>query len=113
MVVILFFLEGVESVANNAVNALKQLQGLVYQDRRKLLAAAGVTVAALRLFELLPENPVVSMPVVRRLLRTTKPTAGKTIEILQRTGILFEIGRQKRNRLYSYRAFVDLMKQRT
>jgi len=109
----LFFLEGVESVANDAVSTLGQLQGRVHQDRQKLLAADGVTVAALRLFELLPESPAVSMPVVRQILKTTKPTAGKAIRILQRTGILFEIGRQKRDRLYSYRAYVDLMKQRT
>ena len=109
----LFFLEGVGSAANDAVSTLGQLHGQVYRDRQKLLVAEGVTVTALRLFELLPENPVVSMSVVRQLLRTTKPTAGKAIEILQRAGILFEIGRQKRDRLYSYRAYGDLMKQRT
>ncbi len=102
----LFFLEGVESVANDAVNTLGQLQGQVYQDRQKLLAAEEVTVAALRLFELLPERPVVSMPVVRRLLKTTKPTAGKAIEILQRVEILIEIGKRKRNRVYAYKKHV-------
>ncbi len=103
----LFFLEGVESVANDAVNTLGQLQRQVYQDRQKVLVVDGVTVAALRLFELLPENPVVSMPIVRQLLRTTKPTAGKAIEILQRAGVLFEVGKRKKNRIYSYKSYID------
>ena len=105
----LFFLEGVKGVANDAVSTLGQLQGQVHQDRQKLLVSDGVTVLALRLFELLLENPVVSMPVVRQELRTTKPTAGKAIEILQRAGILFEISKQKRNRLYNYQAYLDLL----
>ncbi len=106
----LFFLEGVKTVAKNAVSTLGQLQGQVHQDRQKLLAIEGVTVAVLRLFELLPESSVVSMPVVRRLLRTTKPTAGKAIELLQRAGILVENGKQKRNRIYGYRAYLELLK---
>ena len=105
----LFFLEGVEGVANDAVSTLGQLHRQVYQDRQRLLAEDGVTVAALRLLELLPENPIVSMPLVRRLLRTTKPTAGKAIEILQRVGVLFEVGKQKKNRTYSYRSYIDLL----
>ena len=103
----LFFLKGVESVANDAVNTLGQLQSRVHQDRQKLLVEEGVTVAALRLLELLPENLVVSMPAVRQLLRTTKPTAGKAIEILRHAGILFEVGKRTRNRAYCYRPYIS------
>jgi len=107
----LFFLKGLETVANDAVNTLGKLQGQVYQDRKTLLAVGRgtVTVPAIQLFELLPENPVVSMPAVKRFLRTTKPTAGKAIEVLQRAGILCEIGKRKRNRIYIYRAYLDLL----
>ena len=89
-----------------------QLQGQVHKDRKALLTEnhAPVTVPAIQLFELLPENPVVSMPVVRRLLRTTKPTAGKAIKILQRAGILSEIDKRKRDRIYGYRAYLELLK---
>ena len=106
----MFFLEAVETIANDASSTLGQLQGQVSQDRQKLLAEEEVTVTALRLFELLPECPVVSMAVVKQLLRTTKPTAGKAIEVLKRAGILFEIGKRKRNRTYSYRRYLELLK---
>ena len=107
----LFFLKGVEAVANDAGNTLGQLRGQVDQDRKALLAVnrVNVTVPAIQLFELLPEYPVVSMPIVRRLLRTTKPTAGKAIKLLQHAEILFEIGKRTRNRTYGYRAYVDLL----
>ncbi len=108
---IYFFLDAVESVATEAANKVSQLGLQVSQDRKALLAVnrVTVTVPAVQLFELLPEYPVVSMPVVRRLLRTTKPTAGNAIKLLQRTGILFEIGERKRNRIYSYRPYLDLL----
>ena len=108
----LFFLESVETVANDAAKTMGQLLGQVHKDRKALLAVnrMAVTVPAIQLFDLLPENPVVSMPVVRRLLRTTKPTAGKATKILQRAGILSEIDKRKRDRIYGYRAYLEVLK---
>lgn len=108
---IFFFLRAVETVAIDAANKVSQLCRQVSQDREALLAVnhVTVTVPAIQLFELLPENLVVSMPVVRRSLRTIKPTAGKAIKLLQRAGILFEIGERKRNRTYNYRPYIELL----
>jgi Fic family protein len=50
------------------------------------------------------------MPLVTRLLKTTKPTAGKAIQILKNAEILKEIGQRNRDRLYSYEPYVDLLK---
>jgi Fic family protein len=105
-----FFLEGVASVALDATERARRLHRQITEDRRRLLAMDAVTVPATQLFEALPDHPVVSMPQVTRLLKTTKPTAGKTIRILQRAGILQELGKRKRDRLYSYRPYVDLLK---
>jgi hypothetical protein len=68
-----------------------------------------VTVSAIQLFEALPKDPVISMPLVTRLLRTTKPTAGKAIELLQSADILKEVGARQRDRLYRYEPYVDLL----
>lgn len=68
-----------------------------------------MTVSAIQLFELLPKTPVVSMPAVTKLLGTTKPTATKAIEILQRAGILVEVGERRRDRVYGYERYVGLL----
>ncbi len=104
-----FFLHGIDSVARDASSTASSLHRQVSDDRRALLAASGVTVSAIQLFELLPEHPVISTPVVRKLLETTKPTAGKAIELLEGVGILSEIGQRKRDRLYSYQKYVRLL----
>jgi Fic family protein len=105
-----FFLAGAESVARDAVDSARRLHRQVTEDRRKLLASDGVTVSAIQLFEALPNHPVISMPLVTRLLSTTKPTAGKAIELLQIADILKEVGARKRDRLYRYEPYVELLK---
>ena len=104
-----FFLHGVAEVAANATETASALNRQVADDRKALLAYDAATVSAIQLFELLPDHPVVSMPRVTQLLDTTKPTAGKAIEVLQRLGILHEVGKRKRDRVYSYAPYVDIL----
>jgi Fic family protein len=104
-----FFLEGIKKVATNAAATASALNRQVNNDRKILLSAKSITVSAIQLFELLPEHPVISMPVVTQLLDTTKPTAGKAIELLQQYGVLRVMGDRKRDRTYSYGPYLDIL----
>jgi Fic family protein len=105
-----FFLAGAAAVARDAADRARRLHRQVTADRRQLLGSDGVTVSAIQLFEKLPNHPVVSMPLITRLLSTTKPTAGKAIQLLQSVQILKETGERKRDRLYSYDPYIELLK---
>lgn len=102
-----FFVVGVQEIAENATGTARALYRQVNEDRQRLLATPRVTVSAIQLFELLPEHPVITTPVVTRLLSTTKPTAGKAIDLLQAAGILTEVGERKRDRLYRYHDYLQ------
>jgi Fic family protein len=104
-----FFLAGVSQVADDATRTARGLYARISQDRQQLLATPGATVTAIQLFERLPEHPVITMPLVTRLLSTSKPTAGKAIEVLIKAGILVEIGERKRDRLYRYEPYLRLL----
>jgi Fic family protein len=104
-----FFLDGVSEIAGDATRAARSLYGRVSADRQALLATPGATVTAIQLFEQLPEHPVITMPLVTRMLSTTKPTAGKAIEVLIKAGILAEVGARKRDRLYRYDRYLRLL----
>jgi len=104
-----FFLTGVSAIADDATRTARALYARVTEDRQALLAMAEATVSSVRLFELLPEHPVLTMPRVTELLSTTKPTAGKAIEVLGAAGILSEIGERKRDRLYRYDRYLQLL----
>lgn len=104
-----FFLAGVAETSADAVSTASALHRRVGEDRSRLLAQEGVTLTAVQLFERLPEHPVLSVPAVTRLLSTTKPTAGKAIEVLKEAGILTEVGERKRDRLFRYEAYLALL----
>lgn len=46
---------------------------------------------------------------VRQQLDTTFPTANAAVRILEQLGIVAEVTGQKKNRNYSYQAYVDLL----
>ena len=105
-----FFLTGVSTVAADAAETAGALHMQVSDDRKKLHATPGVTVSSIQLFEQLPENPVISMPSVVKLLDTTKPTATKAINILLQSEIIEEVGESRRDRRYRYRGYLEILK---
>jgi Fic family protein len=104
-----FFLAGVEEIANDAIRTARDLHARVTEDRQTLMGFPGATISAIQLFELLPDHLVITMPKVTRLLSTSKPTAGKSIETLVGAGILVEVGSRKRDRMYRYDGYLKLL----
>jgi Fic family protein len=102
-----FFLEGVATIAEEAVQSARELFALVSRDRVRVLAAGKASVVASRLFEELPRHPVVTTTGVVKLLETTKPTAAKAIALLEEVGILSETTGRKRDRTFSYGRYLD------
>ncbi len=108
-----FFLDGVATIADEAVASARELFALVASDRTRVLAQEGMSIMALKLFELLPSHPVVTVASAMRLVNTTKPTAGRAIELLVAGGVLVETTGKKRDRSFVYRAYVDLLRAGT
>lgn len=108
-----YFLEGVAEIAEESAATARDLHRLVSRDRDRVLTAKGSSLNAVRLLELLPRRPVVTIPGVVKLLRTTKPTATKSIELLERLGILEETTGRKRDRTYRYAGYLDLLRAGT
>lgn len=108
-----FFLEGVATIADEAVAAARDLFQLVSTDRDRVLASERASVMAARLLELLPSHPIVTIPKVVALLDTTKPTASKAVSVLGEVGILEETTGRQRDRVFSYKAYLELLKAET
>ncbi len=69
-----------------------------------------MSVVGFRLFELLPRHPVVTVASVMKLVETTKPTAGRAIELLLATGVLMETTGRKRDRAFVYQGYLDRLR---
>jgi Fic family protein len=101
-----FFLDGVATVGEEAVVLARELFALVCADRARVLAESTASVVALRLFETLPGNPIVTVNSALRILDTTKPTAAKAIDTLVKAGVLGETTGKLRGREFAYRAYL-------
>lgn len=106
---VVFFLEGVEVAAHDAERGIVSLASLIASDRRRLLDASKATPASYRLFELLPLMPRFTIEQVRQKLGTSFPTATAAVKLLEGLGIVSELTGQKKNRSFSYQAYVDLL----
>ena len=105
-----FFLDGVATIADEAVDSARELFALVARDRARVLAHEGMSIVALRLFELLPRHPVVTVASVMKLVETTKPTAGRAVELLVSAGVLVENTGRKRDRAFVYQAYIEQLR---
>ena len=106
---ITFFLEGVAMAATDAERSIVEIATLVAADRRRLLDSPKSGPAAYRLFELLPMMPRFTVERVRQKLTTTFPTANAAIKLLSDLGIVVEMTGQKKNRNFSYPAYIALL----
>jgi Fic family protein len=104
-----FFLEGVSAAAGEAERSIIAIASLVASDRRRLLDSPRGGPTSYRLFELLPMMPRFTIDSARLKLATSFPTANSAVKVLEALGIVSETTGQKKNRSYSYAAYVELL----
>lgn len=104
-----FFLEGVVVAAGDAERNIIEVASLVAADRKRLLQSPKAGPASYRLFEMLPMMPRFTIERVRQQLDTSFPTATAAVKVLEDLGIVAEMTGQKKNRSYSYQAYVELL----
>ena len=101
------------TIAEEAVESARQLFDLVARDRAAVLATPAGSMMAMRLFELLPEHPMLTIARVSELLNTTRPTAAKAVQTLVDAGVMTESSGKKRDRNFTYAAYLDVMRTGT
>jgi Fic family protein len=108
-----YFLEGVAVIADETVATTQKLFSLTSADRTIVLSGRTTSVAGIRLFELLPAHPIITVAEAVKLLKTTKPTATKAVSGLIDAGVLVEITGRRRDRAFSYEAYLNLLRAET
>ena len=105
-----FFLDGVATIAEEAITSARDLFTLVAQDRDRILESDSASVSAIRLFELLPRHPIVTVATTMKLVDASKPTATRAIGILEEAGILVETTGRRRDRCFAYQTYLDRLR---
>jgi Fic family protein len=106
-----FFLQGVTTTAGEAFEAGNRIVKLFKTDRERIAAAGDRASSALRIHELMQTSPFITAPKARERTGLTMPTINSAINDLQRLGVVQEVTGRKRGRVYSYRAFMEILSE--
>lgn len=96
---VLFFLEGVESQARDAVRRSHRIQDLRREYRSRFQATQS-SAKLLQVVDLLFGAPILTVNQVKDAIGVSFPSANRYIRQLEEAGIVHEITGQARNRLY-------------
>lgn len=107
---LLFFVDAVAETANKAVGTAQQLNGLRTNDKARLTELGRQAGSANQIIDALFEQPIASINKLIEITGISAATVGKTLEALeQQLGIVKEITGQKRNRVFAYTAYIEIL----
>ena len=105
---IAFFLEGVREVASEGTEAARQILRLREEHRVLVNEELRGSTAGHILLERLFEQPIVTVQFVREAIRRTYPMANQLVSEFVRLGLLRQISRGMRNRVFEYAPYVEI-----
>jgi Fic family protein len=108
-----FFADAVIVTATQAVDTARQLVDLANNDRDKISGLGRAAPSALQIHRALMERPITTSGWLVKKTGITPATVNRCLVHLERLSIVRELTSRKRNRLYSYTGYVDIMNQGT
>lgn len=108
-----FFAEAVVVTATQAVETAQQLLGLANQDRGKISGLGRAAASSLQVHQALLEHPIATSGSLVLKTGITPATVNKALGNLVRLGIVKELTARKRNRLFSYAGYIEIMNRGT
>lgn len=108
-----FFAEAVIITATQAVETAQQLLALSDQDRDKIGGLGRVAPSVLQIHRVLMEHPIATSGWLVEKTGLTPATVNKALAHMEQLGIVRELTAQKRNRLFSYTDYVEIMSRGT
>ena len=108
-----FFAEAVIVTATQAVETAQQLLDLSNRDRDKISGLGRAAASTLRVHRALMEHPIATSGWLVEKTGITPATVNKALGHLEQLGIVKELTAQKRNRLFSYAGYIEIMNRGT
>lgn len=108
-----FFVEAVKATAEQAVQTAHRLSALAEKDRERMAKLGRVAGSALRVHQVLLQKPVLSIATVCQSTGLVPNTVAKVMKGLVAAGLIKELTGQRRNRLFSYPAYLKILSEGT
>ena len=106
---IVFFLEAVIAVADEATATTQEIVRIIEGDRRRVAGLGRAAGTAITLHDYVSRSVVVSVPTAARELGISDPAIYSSVRKLQELGILVEVTGQQRNRIFAYDKYLETL----
>ena len=107
-------MQGVLEVSRQAVETASQLLALVEADRARIRGELKTSASsALRVLDALARRPVTTAKQVAEASGVTLPTALSTLAALRTKGIVAELTGGKKNRVFAYSGYLEVINRGT
>jgi Fic family protein len=108
-----FFIRGVGETAADAIAAIGQLAQLRERNTQKISGLGRSAKTAGKLYGYIERNPIIEVGKTALDLGVSFNTAEKAIGQLGKLGILAQTGSGKRNRVFTYAEYLDILRKGT
>jgi Fic family protein len=108
-----FFADGVRETAATAVTTAQRLVRLFQDDRARIQDFGRSAGSALRLHTAFQERPIAAAAGLAERTGLSIPAVNKTLVALGDAGIVRELTGRRRNRLFSYEAYLRILSEGT
>ncbi len=108
-----FFLEGVAGTAQSAVDTAYRLLALFRDDAARVQGLGRAAPNALRVFDAFRDRPLATVNALATRTGASYPTVARAVEALERLDIVREITGRKRERVFAYAQYLDILNEGT
>ncbi len=108
-----FFLDGIYNVSKMAIQTTQNINSLFEYDIKKINTLNRARFSCAKVFEYMKLLPQLTVNLVCEKLQMTAPTARSTLNNMVSIGILEETSGKKRDKVYVYRKYLDILEEGT
>jgi Fic family protein len=106
-----FFLQGVRDTANQAARTASTIDKLFRTDKEKIEHFGRGAASAMLIYRHAQVNPLFSIKSAAREMKVSFPTASAAVARMLEAGILREASGKRRDRLFLYSKYLDVLNQ--
>jgi Fic family protein len=106
---IAFFADGVRKMAENAVETARELYTIASEDRSRIQTLGRVSGSSMQVHHALQRRPLGTISRLGEETGLSLPTVTKALLALEDAGLVKEISGRRRNRVFAYSRYLDIL----
>lgn len=110
---LMFFAEAVIETSTQAIATVKELIGMATTDRGKIEELGRAAASSLKIHHAMLERPIATSSYLVKRTGLTAATVNKCLGHLVSIGVMKELTKQRRNRLFAYSKYIEMMNEGT